>query len=190
MAVEPATERIPVVGSEAEPRIHPLRVATRWAGTTALVVVVALALAVAIVPALAGAIPLTVLTGSMEPSLGVGSTVVVRPGPPGEIAVGDVITYTDRNTESDETRIVTHRVIGVESGPAFRTQGDANEDPDPGLVQAADVIGVQWYSIPWVGLLRERLFTPPGVYFAAGVLLLLVGLHHLIPRTVAVSPQR
>ncbi len=188
MAAEPVTERIPVVGAEPEPAVHPLRRALRWAAGTALVLVVVLALAVAVVPALGGATPLTVLSGSMEPALPVGSTVIVQPRPAAEIAVGDVITYTDRTTESDETRIVTHRVVGIEPGPAFRTMGDANDAPDPGLVQAADVRGVQWYSVPYVGLLRERLFTSPGVFFVFGFLMLVLAAHLLVPRTVTPKP--
>lgn len=190
MAAEPVTERIPIVGAmpDREEAVHPVRRIMRWAAGTALVLVVVLALAVAIIPAIGGATPLTVLSGSMEPALPVGSTVVVRPRPVAEIAVGDVITFTDRDTESDETRIVTHRVIGIEPGPAFVTMGDANNAPDPGLVQAADVRGVQWYAVPYVGLLRERLFTPPGSYFAVGVLLLVVAAYLLVPRTVTSRP--
>lgn len=190
MAAEPVTERIPIVPPrpESEPAVHPLRRILRWAAGTALVLVVLLAVAVAVIPAIGGATPLTVLSGSMEPALPVGSTVVVRPRPAAEIAVGDVITYTDRTTESDETRIVTHRVIGVEPGPAFRTMGDANDAPDPGLVQAADVRGVQWYAVPYVGLLRERLLTPPGVFFAFGFGFLVLAAHLLIPRTVTPKP--
>lgn len=204
MAGEPVTERIPVVRAtptpvpaprqrrapepEPEPAVHPVRRIMGWAAGTALVLVVALAIAVAIVPAIGGATPLTVLSGSMEPALPVGSTVVVQPRAASEIAVGDVITFTDRSTESDETRIVTHRVIEVRPGPAFVTQGDANNAPDPGLVQAADVRGVQWYHVPYVGLLRERLFTPPGMYFAAAVLFLIIAAYVLVPRTVT-APQ-
>jgi signal peptidase len=188
MAAEPATERIPIVGADGGSAVHPVRRIMGWAAGSALALVVVLALAVAIVPAVGGATPLTVLSGSMEPSLPVGSTVVVRPRPPAEIAVGDVITFTDRATGSDETRVVTHRVIGIEPGPAFVTMGDANNAPDPGLVRATDVRGVQWYAVPYVGLLRERLFTSPGVYFAAAVLLLVVAAYVLVPHTVTVQP--
>lgn len=189
MVGEPVTERIPIVRAtpepEPEPAVHPARRIMGWAAGTALVLVVLLAVAVAIVPAIGGATPLTVLSGSMEPALPVGSTVIIRPRPAAEIGVGDVITFTDRTTESDETRIVTHRVIEVQEGPAFVTQGDANNAPDPGLVQAADVRGVQWYHVPYVGLLRERLLTPPGMYFAAGIALLAVAAYLLVPRSRA-----
>lgn len=182
MAAEPVTERIPIVGAE-EPEPHPLRRVLGWAAGTALVLVVGLALAVAVVPAIGGATPLTVLSGSMEPALPVGSTVIVRPRPATGIAVGDVITFTDRDEGSAETRVVTHRVVRVEPGPAFVTRGDANDADDPGVVEAADVRGVQWYHVPYVGLLRERLLTPPGAYFAAGIALLCVAAYLLVPRS-------
>lgn len=202
MTVDPMTDRIPVVrprpraaeqnaperSAPEEP--HPLRRVLRWAGGTAAVLVLALALAVAVVPALAGARPLTVLSGSMEPSLPVGSTVVVRPEPVEGIAVGDVVTFTDREEGGGETRVVTHRVLEVRPGPEFVTMGDANNAPDQGVVLPADVLGVQWYHVPYVGLLRERLLTPPGVFFGLGALLLGVAVHLLVPRTRSVPRPR
>lgn len=74
---------------------------------------------------------LTVLTGSMEPAIPAGSVVVVRPLPTTEIRVGDVLTFT---APVDGDPVVTHRVIEVvEAGrrPVIRTQGDANQSPDP-----------------------------------------------------------
>ena len=207
MAVDPVTDRIPVVrprprvpgqrppglrvGPPAPEEPHPLRRVLRWAAGTAAVLVLALALAVAVVPALAGARPLTVLSGSMEPALPVGSTVVVRSEPAEGIAVGDVVTFTDREEGGGETRVVTHRVIEVRPGPEFVTMGDANDAPDQGVVLAADVLGVQWYHVPYVGLLRERLLTPPGAFFALGAVLLAAAVHLLVPRTrSAPAPRR
>lgn len=144
----------------------------------AVLLAVSLALAVAVVPAVVGGSTLTVLSGSMEPTLPVGSVVVVRPRPPAEIAVGDVITFLARDPASDATRVVTHRVVEVLPGPEFRTRGDANPDPDPGLVAAADVRGVRWYSVPWVG----GLLTPIGLLVGGGLVLLAVGIGLLVPR--------
>lgn len=156
----------------------------------ALLVGLVAAAAVAIVPALTGARAMTVLSGSMEPALPVGAVVVARETPAEQIAVGDVITYTDRDPDSPATRVVTHRVIGVVQEPgglAFATQGDANNAPDPGTTAAADVIGVQWYAVPWVGTIRESLTGPVGLSYAAGILLLILSAHLLLPRTASVS---
>ena len=112
--------------------------------------------------------------------------VVVRPRPIAQIAVGDVITFTDHDLQTGAPRTVTHRVINLEpgaAGPAFRTKGDANEAPDPGLVEAADVHGVQWYVVPLAGLVKERLFSRIGLFFAVGLALLIVAAHLLLPAT-------
>jgi signal peptidase len=155
-----------------------------WSASLLLVVLLAvgLALAVAVVPAVVGGSTLTVLSGSMEPTLPVGSVVVVRPRPPAEIAVGDVVTFLARDPASDATRVVTHRVVEVLPGPGFRTRGDANPDPDPGVVAAADVRGVQWYTVPWVGGATDAVRTPVGLLVGGGVLLLAVGIGLLVPR--------
>ena len=147
---------------------------------------VAVAAAVAVVPALTGAHALTVLTGSMEPTLPVGSVVVSRPVPADRIVAGDIITFTDRDPESPATRVVTHRVVDVRAsptGPTFGTKGDANNVGDARRTAAADVIGVRWYSVPWVGTVRDSLTTPIGLSYAAGLLMLVVAGHLLVPRT-------
>jgi signal peptidase len=186
MSVDDApTDRFAAVG-ETLATPHPLRRLGRWLGGAALFAVVAVAVAVAGVPAATGATALTVLSGSMEPALPVGSTVVVRPRPVAQIAVGDVITFTDHDLETGAPRTVTHRVIALEpgaAGPAFRTMGDANEAPDPGVVEAADVHGVQWYVVPFAGLVKERLFSRIGLFFAVGLGLLVVAAHLLLPAT-------
>ncbi|NMH99730.1 signal peptidase I [Pseudonocardia acidicola] len=184
MSVEPETGRIPAV-RVAGPRPHPVRRVGRWIAALVLVAMVAAAGAVAVVPAVTGAAALTVLSGSMEPALPVGSTVVIRPRPVAEIGVGDVITFTDRDRQSGDTRIVTHRVIEVQPGPAFRTKGDANNAPDPNPVAAADVHGVEWYDVPFVGLVKDRLFSRVGLFFAIGLALLVVAAGLLLPGSAA-----
>lgn len=121
-----------------------------WALALAGIVVLAAAV---VVPRLAGATPYAVLSGSMSPAYPVGTLVVVRPVPAGEIGVGDVITYQLR---SGEPTVVTHRVVtaGVSTTtgePVFRTQGDANAAPDPDPVRPVQVRGRLWYSLPELG---------------------------------------
>lgn len=179
------TERFPV-GGGALATPHPIRRLGRWLGGAAVVAVVGAAVAVAGVPAATGATALTVLSGSMEPALPIGSTVVVRPRPVAQIAVGDVITFTDHDVETGAARTVTHRVIAVEpgaAGPVFRTKGDANEAPDPGQVDAADVRGAQWYVVPFVGLIKDRLLSRIGLFFAVGLALSVAAAHLLLPAT-------
>jgi len=136
---------------------------------------VGLGAALAVLPAAVGGSALTVLSPSMRPTMDPGDVVVIRPRPTGAVAVGEVITFLDREARPDATRLVTHRVVAVEPGPVFRTRGDANPDPDPGPVVAADVRGVLWYSVPWVGGLVARAVTPSGAVVGAGLVALVVG---------------
>src|ERR671938_1127981 len=54
---------------------------------------------------------LTVVSGSMQPTLPLGSLVVVVPRDAADVRIGDVITF---NPPGDDTRTVTHRIVDVE----------------------------------------------------------------------------
>lgn len=101
-------------------------------------------------PGLAGADEsYIVLTGSMRPAIDPGDVVFVSSVPAASIGVGDVITF-DRGGDVP----TTHRVIEVverDGELLFRTQGDANEDPDVELIPSDRVIGVVTFSVPYVG---------------------------------------
>ena len=164
------------------PRVHPLRrVLTLVLGLVVLVVV-ALAAAVALVPAVVGGHSLTVLSGSMEPTLPVGSVAVIKPVDTAQVKPGDVLNVTDRDPATGQSRIVTHRVVEILPGPAFVTRGDANRTNDPRPVAAADVHGVLWYDVPYVGALRARLLGPAGLAIAGGLVLLAIALALLVPK--------
>ena len=135
-----------------------------------LLAALVLAVAVAVLPAAVRGSALTVMSPSMVPTLSPGDVAVTRPLPVAEIAVGDVITFL-----TADARMVTHRVIGVEPGPGFRTRGDANADPDPDPVAAGDVRGVLWYSVPWVGGVGAQLRTPAGAVIGGGLVALVAG---------------
>ena len=102
-----------------------------------------------------------VYTGSMEPFMSVGAIAWMAPVEPTEIAVGDVIAFTQPGTTSNAT--VSHRVIEViDTGNlSFQTKGDANEDPDPFTVPAENVIARVPFSVPDIGrfLIQIRKYT-------------------------------
>lgn len=149
--------------------------------TLLVVALVLLALAVAVVPAAVGGRVYTVLSGSMVPTLPVGAAVAVRPVDPAEVAVGDVVSFTDREPGSAD-RTVTHRVVDVEPGPVFRTRGDANAADDPHPVAPEALLGRYWYDVPLVGGLADRLRSGPGLLVAGGVVLLPAAGALLLPR--------
>ncbi|ELZ98933.1 peptidase S26B, signal peptidase [Haloferax mucosum ATCC BAA-1512] len=139
----------------------------RAVGVLAIVVAVAAA-AVYAVPALVGAEhSYVVLTGSMEPSIGAGDVVILDERPTDTIAEGDVITFAPGGYGSKSDVRVTHRVVEVHErtdGLYFETKGDANEDPDPGLVRADRVVGVVMFHIPWFGYVVSFAGTPLGKF--------------------------
>ncbi len=104
-----------------------------------------------------------ILSGSMEPAIGVGSISVVQAKP--RYTVGDVITFS-KDGKSKMT--VTHRVAevrdtGVYYGdPQYVTRGDANEESDSGEVKHANVAGRVMLSIPYLGYIADFAKTPRG----------------------------
>jgi signal peptidase len=94
---------------------------------------------------------LTVLSGSMEPTIHVGDIVVVRQIAPTDARIGDVVTFRD---PSDPRKLVTHRVrkISVADGDvAFETKGDANSATEHWRIAKAGTIGLVMYRVPRLG---------------------------------------
>ena len=126
---------------------------------------------------LVGLRPLTVLSGSMEPTYHVGSLIYVKSVDYKDLKAGDVITFM-----LDEDTLATHRIVEVvpdEEDPAtlrYRTKGDANEFEDGSLVHYKNVVGTPVFTIPALGYIASYIQNPPGTYIAlsAGAVLLLL----------------
>lgn len=91
---------------------------------------------------------LIVRSGSMSPTIDVGSVVVVRES---SYKVGDIIAF---KSNSDKEILTTHRIIEkVVDGDKilYKTQGDANKTPDETLVYQENILGKTSYIIPYVG---------------------------------------
>lgn len=120
--------------------------------TFALLVLLAAAVALAVVPKAVDGAALTVLTGSMVPTYDPGDVVVVRgvTDAAAEVQVGDVVTF---QPVSDDPTLITHRVIGKvfsADGTQFITRGDANNTDDEPLVPA-QIKAKAMYHVPYVG---------------------------------------
>lgn len=135
-----------------------------------LILVALLALAVLLVgPVLLGYTELAVLTGSMQPTLPVGSLIYIKEADPAQLQVGDVITY---QLEGDT--MVTHRV--VENVPAesyLITQGDANEDPD-GQIAYDRIVGKMAFHVPYLGYISLNIRTKTGILAVCGTLVVII----------------
>ena len=110
-----------------------------------------------------------VRSGSMEPLLPVGSLAVLEPVDPAEVAVGQVITFTD---PADGDRLVTHRVVEVredQDGLRFTTQGDANTGADPLPVRADDLRGHLASHVPHLGVAIDAIQSPAAPFVLIGL---------------------
>ena len=100
---------------------------------------------------------LIVRGGSMEPTIHMGSAVLVDRS--AELpAVGTVMTFRD-----PQQGVVTHRVVGVDHG-LFTTKGDANSTADLTERSSSDMIGTARFSIPFLGY-ALYVVQQPAVFF-------------------------
>lgn len=120
-------------------------------------------------PRLLGWQLVVVLSGSMEPTLPVGSVALVEPSHAASVRVGDVLTFRlpEGATNRPQGKViqVTHRVVEVlQQGQTlgFRTQGDANDQPDEYIVPADNVVGTVRWQVPHAGYLADRVRTRTG----------------------------
>jgi len=97
-----------------------------------------------------------VLSGSMEPTLPVGSLVIISPVDPDSLKVGDIICY-----RFSESVLITHRIVYV-TPEGFETRGDANEEIDSKIVDKSQVVGSVAFSVPFIGYLGVLMKTPVG----------------------------
>ena len=106
---------------------------------------------------LAGYKAMTVISGSMEPTIGVGSVVIDEMIAPLEARPGDVVTFPD---PSRGGQLVTHRLVTAraDGDTAFMvTRGDANAIAERWSVPADGAIGRVVTQVPRIGYIREQL---------------------------------
>ncbi|MFB2584528.1 signal peptidase I [Herbiconiux liukaitaii] len=132
-----------------------VRMVSRSLALALLLLVLALGAAVIAVPRIANAIPLTVLTSSMEPGLPPGTLLIVKPVATDDIRVGDVVTYQIR---PNVPGVITHRVTSVnlaaDGTRTFIFKGDNNSVADKDPVVEGQVMGRVWYSVPLIGFVN------------------------------------
>lgn len=110
----------------------------------------------------------TVISGSMEPAIPVGSLVYVQPGAPEDAQVDDVIAFY---SSMDTGAIITHRVIknDIVTGQ-IHTKGDANEKEDLYPVGYDYYMGKVVYSVPVLGQVLAFFVTIWGKIAAGGMI--------------------
>ena len=151
----------------------------RYAGLCLMVVLLSIALFTLLAPRFGWRID-TVLSGSMEPKLSVGSLAITRPVAAQEILPGDIITF--RSPVSG--KITSHRVATlVQTAPySFRTEGDANEDMDPFIVPVTNVIGKVTFHISYLGYVIQFVKTRWGMLltlFVPGLIIIAMEIRNI-----------
>lgn len=132
--------------------------------TTLLVIAVSAMLVVNVGPLLLPYRVYTVLSGSMEPTIPVGSVVVLRQAVAAEIRTGDIITFSRPGPGAE---MVTHRVVSIardaQTGqPQFITKGDANAVSDDWHIPAQGKGLLYVLHVPLLGYAFAMLQSPIG----------------------------
>ena len=128
-------------------------------GTAILIAVILVCLPLGI-PKLIGGQFLSVISGSMEPEIPVGSLVYVTNAKPEKIEVGDVIAFYGAR---DAGTIITHRVLENHiEDEEFITKGDANETQDMNHTRYDHLVGKVAWHLPKAGFAAQMFSSTSG----------------------------
>ena len=132
-----------------------------------LIIFVIIAIAPIAIPKVFGVQAFNVISGSMEPTISVGSIVYVRNVEFEELSQGDVIAF-----ESGAS-VVTHRIVEINTeDKLITTKGDANNTEDFNPVSYTNVIGRMIAHFPIYGTIVAWLTDTVGKMVAVVVLVI------------------
>lgn len=167
--VETPPER---VVTHAQQRVKKAKAGLRFSGYVASAIILTFAAL-----SVAGVVKArVVLTGSMSPTINAGDIVLLAPPSRLTPEIGEIATYTGRRFSGEAVGLFTHRIIGGDAVTGFTMKGDANAAPDVQRPTVADISGVVFFVIPFLGhLLSTRMlliFIPMliGIWFIADAL--------------------
>jgi signal peptidase len=124
---------------------------------------------------------MTVLSGSMAPSINTGDLVVgnrLTPAQAASLSAGQVISF---HPTASSPQVFTHRIVAVEVSPdgavAYATKGDANDSQDGALIPSTNIVALYQSRIPYGGYILNALHQPMvlGLLLASPLLWLLSG---------------
>ena len=124
---------------------------------------------------------MTIISGSMTPTIPVGDIVVDAPVTAAQAShfhVGQIISF---RAAPGSPEIVTHRIVAVrvqDGAVSYITKGDANNSADSTPRPASDVIGLYSFSIPRGGYVIVAMHTPRviGMLLTSALLWIVAGL--------------
>lgn len=127
------------------------------------IIIIGVGVVVSLVPTKNNYKLLAVTSGSMEPAIGVGSLVIIKPA--SDYKVGDIITFKKDNTTSSKDT-TTHRIQSItetNGAKAYTTKGDANKTTDTEIVSENQIVGKYRFGIALLGYIMKYLKTLPGL---------------------------
>lgn len=148
-------------GRIAPPRRASLRLARVGALSVATGVAIGI-FGVIVAPSLFGGRSLTVMSGSMEPALGVGDVIIGSRVSPADVRVGDIVTFSDPEGTG---KLITHRVrrLRIAEGTAHVvTKGDNTNSVERWDMPAGGSLGRVEFRVPLLGFLVFWLHGPLG----------------------------
>jgi len=130
------------------------------------------------VPPLFGFHNVTILSGSMTPTLRVGDVIVERKVVATDIKIGDVITFPAPKAHG---KTYTHRVVSIKRRSdeklAFVTQGDANPTSESWAVAADGTLGLAQFRIGKLGYITNRAGSKYGRLLLLVIPVILLGIY-------------
>lgn len=123
-----------------------------WLGLGLALPVVALVVS----PVAFGFRSVTILSGSMTPTLRVGDVVMERRVAPMDLEIGDIVTFPSPDHPG---RTFTHRIVSMrldKGRVSFVTEGDANSGTESWSVPANGKLGRASFRIPKLGYITNR----------------------------------
>lgn len=154
-----------------------------------VIAVIVAGAAVMTVPRLMGGATLTILTGSMQPTLNPGDVIAVTPVADAKLRLGDIVTF---QPVSGDPTLITHRIVDIDSSPAervFVTRGDANSADDPPII-GEQIQGRVLYVVPMLGWVRSLVGPAVPVIVASAAATLIVFGAIAVLRPSRRSPSR
>ncbi|MCD7722871.1 MAG: signal peptidase I [Clostridiales bacterium] len=136
------------------------------------------------VPAVAGYMPMIVLTDSMYPEIESGDLIICHTAEAQDVEVGDIIAFFDPQSSSS---IVSHRVIDIvtEDGEIyFETKGDNNNVADSELVPQDNLVGVCISVIAGAGNVAMFMQTTQGMILCIVCPIVLLVIYDIIRRKI------
>lgn len=113
-----------------------------------LTLVVALGAWVVVPTLVLGWNSVTIVSGSMEPSIQPGHVVVFEPYDGRTLEAGTVVTFRDHRSD----RLITHRIVGTNDDGTLRTRGDNSPSEDPTPLTRDRIVGLGRLVVPAAGL--------------------------------------